>query len=311
MQTISSVPFETARREVEQAYRALTSSRRDEVDMFVLNHGTAFIENIPEAHFISLVGMGNRDELLGHIHPSVVEWVGRFEPGQRSVPCAGPVLAVMLALWIDQRSGNSSDSRWRTPFSNAIGSAVSRRLRNIEHARMVAEFYRGVGSPAQAPLPDDPRTRSPTSRLEHGAELPAETKVNVLRNLIDARNHRGITTPDGIFRTGHLVYNKWSLEAARRFFEANPRLSVAGFEMFLYACHQALETPISPPTEDDDDKMLRECRNLGYLLSALPRVAKGRGPEDAIEVFLGKRALFGPQAKAVEGDEALPEGAKG
>ncbi len=298
MHTISQDSFETARKAAEQAYRALPASQQDQLDRFVIQVGTQFIHCLAKEPFLQLTQTQDRDALLRLIYPCLSEWLRQFQPEEQpavTIACAGSVLAVMLTLWIAEASGHAGEDGWRTVYSNGLRSVVQERLRNMEHEQRVTDFYRSLGTPAPAPCGPNSLADSPTYKLEDRADLAPETKRNVLRNLMEARNHQGITTPDGVFRTGFLHYNPVSLEAARRFFAVNPRLSVNEFAVYIYACCEALQEPIPGPREEDTKKTLRECRNLGYLLLALPRLSKDGSLREYVDKYPGRKALFGRQ----------------
>lgn len=299
MHTISHDSFETARKAAEQAYRALPSHQQDQLDSFVIQVGTQFIHCLATEPFLQLIQIRDRDALLRLIHPCLTDWLRHFQPEEQpavTIACAGSVLAVMLTLWIAEACAHAGEDGWRTVYSNGLRSVVQDRLRNMEHEQGVMDFYRSLGTPTPAPSGPNPRADSLTYKLEDRTDLAPETKMNVLRNLMEARNHQGITTPDGVFRTDFLQYNRSSLEAARKFFEANPRLSVNQFAVYIYACCEALQEPIPGPREEDTKKTLRQCRNLGYLLLALPRLSQDGWLREYVDKYLGRKALFGRES---------------
>ena len=97
-----------------------------------------------------------------------------------------------------------------------------------------------------------------------------------------------------------------SLEAARRFFQANPRVSPGDLIALVQGCRQVLEMPLPGPCEDDENKLLRKCASLSYLLTALRQVVRESKFELPVEKYLTKSELFGSNVGEVESEYRPP-----
>jgi hypothetical protein len=96
-----------------------------------------------------------------------------------------------------------------------------------------------------------------------------------------------------------------SLEAARRFFEVNPEVTVEHLTDIVDACIDTLQEPLPSMREEDTHKHLRKCSNLSYLLLMLRQVIRECGwLEIPVARYLTRQELFGPHF-----DPDRPEGA--
>ncbi len=284
------------RQSAKVAYDQMESSQRSLAKQRVADLGSHYVRTLREQDFLLCLQTGLAQELVPLLQASVSGFVAQLDARQ----CQGiladfirDALLVTLAHWFQYQAHPHQTDGWTLPSSVIISGAINDRLKAIREADRQRTFYHSLGEPSDPAAPMAGPTRSPTSELEERSDLPAEVKVNVLRNYLEVRNREGITSADGVFRTGFLKYHSRSLEAARRFFRANPRVSPGDLIAIVQGCCQVLEMPLPGPYEDDEQKCLRKCANLSYLLTALRQVVRESEFELPVEKYLTKSELFG------------------
>ena len=273
---------------------------RDHLQSLVIEHGPALIHCASDDEIHQLLEIRSAEDLVQVISPQILAYVSGLSAGQiQSVPpdLLHLALRVMLALYIESRALRRSADGWHIPFSSLIGRAIDLRLAAIQESERQRDYYASLGTPAEPPTTPDPLARSPTVELESDPSLTPEVKVNVLRNALDACNRRGITHCDGQFRTNFLTYHRRSLEAAGRFFTANPEVTPVDFIGIINACSEVLEQPLPPLKVEDPFKHLRKARDLSYLLLQLRQVIQECPfTHGTITRFLSKQELFGRES---------------
>lgn len=286
------VSFQELHAELHRQYLELSSSQREFIDHLVMEVGIGYLNALSVEDFERINRVYDEDRLLTALRPSVSAWMQQTHPEDFPVPrdLAELAVSVMLVHWLTPSSVVLS--RWRTQYSNAIKAAIEARTQALEAARQPDGFYDQLGTPSEPPT-TSPKPWDPTAESLQDAGLEPEVKVNVLRNALDALNQRGITTADGVYRTNCLKYPPHSLEAARRFFMANPSVTANDLLLLMGNSLEALQSPEPPAREEDPHYHLRRCHSLSYLLQMLRQVVKEQDPEFEVDRYLTKKELFG------------------
>jgi len=290
-------------------YLGLPGNQPTRLSELIFHMSSRFLNAMEEEDFRWLSVQTEEDQLIHRMLPSVADFLPRANPdglGDISPELAVLGLSVMLVHWICAGSGST---RWRTIFSNGIPGTIQKRLKAMAEAEKQQSFYDGIGTPA-APQADDAQPRkNPTEPMSYRTDLTPEVKVNLLRNELEAMNEWVITTPDGVNRSGCLKYHSRSLEAARRFFSVNPRVSAGDLASLMATSLDVLQwSPLPDPREEDTSRHLRQCHNLSYLLQLLRPVLKECGFDVTVDRYLSKAELFGKvfDPKKVRGIDHRP-----
>ena len=259
--------------------------------------GSVYINSMSRDDFNHVMDIGWADNLMPVMQQSIRDYVDSLsEVDLRGVPRDFVQLAllVMIPHWIQSRAHPHQTDGWHLPWSVIIGSAIGDRLKRIREEARQKAFLEGLGQVVDQPpsnLGDAPNL---TEALESRADLTPATKVNVLENALVARNRSGVEGPDGLHRINPLTFHRRSLEAARRFFEANPAVTVGHLLHIVDCCIYILPLPLPPEVEDDPNKVLRKCRDLSYLLVMLRKLVWTHHFEVSVDRFLNRKELFGP-----------------
>lgn len=303
--------FASQRDRLQRTYDRLPSTVRDHLQNLVITHGPALIHSASDDEILQLLEIRHAEDLVQVISPQVLAYVSGLSAGQIQAVLPDLLhlaLRVMLAHFIESRALNRPADGWHILFSNLIGRAIDLRLAAILESERQRDYYASLGTPAEPPTTPDPLARSPTVELESDPTLTPEVKVNVLRNALDACNRRLIPLFDGQFRTNCLTYHQRSLEAARRFFAANPGVTAADLTEIVNSCCEVLEQPLPPLKVEDPFKHLRKARDLSYLLLQLRQVIKECPfTHGTITRFLSKQELFGGESGSSNASTGVPD----
>ena len=264
----------------------------------VADFGSVYVNSMSQEDFNHVMDIGWADYLMPEMRHSIKGYVDSLsEVDLRGVPRDFVQLAllVMIPHWIQSRAHPHRTNGWHLPWSVIIGSAIGDRLKRVREQARQKAFLEGLGQVVDQPpctLGDAPNL---TEALESRADLTPATKVNVLENALRQRNRSGVEGPDGQHRINPLTFHRRSLEAARRFFEANPAVTVGHLLHIVDCCIHILPLPLAPEAEDDPNKVLRKCRDLSYLLVMLRTLVWTNHFDVPVDRFLNRKELFGPE----------------
>lgn len=290
--------FESTGKVLKGHYEALSRNDKENFNDLVLGTARQIVQGASDAEVQAAILLGDSKTIFERLGQALVAWCAKLDPGKLHgfpVDLVAQSLRYHLAFGFEAAARSRDLDDWRLPFGNMVASAIHDRMAQINRENKVREFLERLGPAEDPDAPAPPRAPDPTEMLRGRADLNPVTKVNVLKNYIDHANRGGVVTDYGTKHYHFLTCHSRSLEAARRFFQANPRLTVQDLIEFLACASDALTCPLPREGEDEDIAILQKCRDLSYLLVMLPVIRKHHEFlfDIPLDRFLTKAELFG------------------
>lgn len=290
--------FNSTEQVLKKHYDALRLQDRENFRQVVLGAACQIVDGIPDAEFQGALALGDANSLFERMRQPLIDYCSRLEPAKlRGFPVSMVELSLRyhLAFAFESAARSRDGDQWRMPFGNMITSAIYNREAQIKSTARINAFLERLGPAADPDAPAPPRLPDPTVELRERADLNPATKVNVLKNYMDQANREGLLTHYDTKHCHFLTYHRNSLEAARRFFQVNPRLTVQDLIEFIDSARDALTYPLPPEGEDEAIAMLQKCRDLSYLLITMRHLRTHHEWlfDIPLDRYLTKSELFG------------------
>jgi len=145
---------------------------------------------------------------------------------------------------------------------------------------------------------------SPDKALESRTDLSAYKKASVFQDSLIARNHMGYLERSGHLHEHPLEFHPGIPRGARRFFEANPHLSVADVNRVLDHCLEVAHTWCN---EDDDpySHARKGGEQIGYFLIHFGTIINELGMTSEFPGLrcFSSQELFGKEGAGEEAEE--------
>ncbi len=299
-ETVSQETFGSTGDNLHRQYNQLPSWEGQNFREVIVAVACELVQRVTDEDIQNTLSIGDAERLFQGMRQPLSLYCSRLDPSQvrgYAITLVELSLRYHLAFWFQAAAHSRERNGWRMPFSTIIGSAIHERIKRIENANRIRAFLERLGPAADPDSPPPPRKPDPTAALRSRADLAPETKVNVLKNYLDYANSEGVTTAYGTTHYHYLVYHRRSLEAARRFFQVNPRLTVEQLGEFICAFRDCLTHELRPQGEEDPYSIMRNCNDLSYLLIMLRHLRKRDEWlfDIPLERYLTKKELFGRQ----------------
>lgn len=292
METPSKPTYSLARERLRERFSLLQHPDDYEAQRVLKYISFHYINSLPRSDFEYLKTIQDEDQLLRILGDPVITYVRELDQTLlNGFPFDLIALLVLVCLVhaFQVRSNPAFVPGWTVNSAFVVAGFVTDREKEDAKADALAAQFDSLGRPSESTEAIQP---DPTKSLLARTDLAPETKVNVLRNALEFKNRVGLTTPDGVFRTGYIRFHSRSLEAARRFFSVNPAICVNDLIGIIAESRELLQEPLPPPYEEDTKKHLRRSHDLSYLLQMLRAVLKEYG-DLPVERYLTKKELFG------------------
>lgn len=137
---------------------------------------------------------------------------------------------------------------------------------------------------------------SKTKAKERCATLTAREKAEVLRNALLASNKAGEFDHRGVITNQVFSFNAYGIEAAERFFAANPHWTVDDLLTIMHCCsHTALYRKKPEKGEFDEVFYTRRGVDLSFLLCNFETILSDTGLWEEVPEFVAvsKKEMFG------------------